>query len=395
MRANRKNNRAPRTWLACAALTLAAPLLSAADAPKAAPAPAPAPAAAPAPPPPAAPAPPPAAPVEVAWDVIESWASGNAVEGAKVAVADTKKKTDTKPADTTAPAPAPAPAGGGATPPTAPARPETPPAPPPPDPKAQWTAPHPGEHRAEPAQIAEIRAAFSKKAEFLADRAEKSKDFDRAWQLFYRAERYLEAINQLSTMKNDPKHFPNRETYIKEKWLETCVMMVPQPRAQIDLLCKEFKDPRVEQAKKEPNKDAQARMLDDLKMAEEVVNMKPNATEGLVKREAAGEADANILWDLSQHYVLRKFRPRRCGTCLCSTSCASGFPEFEPVKSGEVQLARLANVLAHQLEINKEAADEAHFLSDIWSKNQNVTNGEALWIECRRIPPNAGRTGKF
>ena len=304
--------------------------------------------------------------------MIESWASGNSVEGAKVAVADIKKP-DGKPADAKTPAAPNAPT------PAAPARPE-PPAPPPPDPKAQWTAPHPGEHRPEPAQIAEIRAAFGKKVEVLADRAEKSKDFERAWMLFYRGERYLEAINQLMTMKNDPKHFPNREAYIKEKWLETCVMMVPQPRAQIDTLFKEFKDPRVEQAKKEPNKDAQARMLDDLKTAEDVVNMKPNASEFLIKREAAGETDANVLWELSQRYNRDlPHWPLRHMSVLYKLR--EWFPEFEPVKSGEVQW-RLANVLSHQLELNKEAADEAHFMCDIWVKNPEVLNGEALWIEC-------------
>jgi hypothetical protein len=373
LRENRKNN-APRVALSLTLLLtvltalLVAPSVRAGDAPKPAPV-------APAPPtPPGPPAPPP----EIPWDTIEAWAGGNAIpEGPKVA--DAGKKSDAKaPEKATA---APGPAAGKPDP-------ATPPAPvtPPQEVKPAWIAPKPGEHRAEPSQCAEIRTLFLRHAELLADRAEKSREYERAFTWYYRMERYSNAFNELVNMRQDPKHFASKDYWIKEKWFETGCVMPQSPVSHQDLetLFNEWKTAklaRMKEAESKPdyNKDSKNWENWDISMREKMYTEKPTLMEFLLKREQSGEADPAILWELCTRYGSEHpAHPLRYMTVLYKLR--EWFPDYEKVKSGEVQW-RIVTVLADQLDLHKEWADEAHAIQEKYPKYSAVTGGDALWYE--------------
>jgi hypothetical protein len=302
------------------------------------------------------PPPPPSPPVEVSWDAIETWAAAGG-EPAKVAEASPAGKGDAKTPDVKAPGPAPLPEPA----------------------KPQWTPQRPGMRRPEPAQISEVRQAFAIKGVYSAERAEKSRDYERAFLLYDRLQRYQQAAQQLLMMKNDQKRYAWRELWIKEKWIELGLLL-GQSRQDMDAAFKDFKEARLAKNAEIQDKGARERDMYDLNQREEMLNAKPTLPEFLIKREVAGDGDPAALWDLSGRLSGdRPHDPLRHISVLYKLR--EWYPDFEHVKGGEVQW-RLACDLAGRLELNKEAADEAHALCENYPKHNSVLNGDALWMEC-------------
>ncbi len=312
--------------------------------------------------------------------------------------AEGPKKTDPKPADKAAPGPAPATPATPA-PPVAPAT----PAPPPPPPevvKPTWTPSRPGEHRPEPPLIAEYRLQYVRRAESIADRAEKSKDLERAFNIYYRMQRYPTALQELIAMKQDPKRFPGKETWVKDKYFETgCIMTPPMGRVELEALFTEWKERKLakmkaDEARPDFNKDWKTWDQWDTVEREKMLTEKPTLAEFLIKREQQAEGDANMMWELSHRYHgLHPYDPLHEISTLIKMR--EWNPTHEQVKSGEAQW-RLVNLLSNDLELHKESADEALTMIDKYPKNSNVTWGDALWIaaENRRLQAEENRPRK-
>jgi hypothetical protein len=242
--------------------------------------------------------------------------------------------------------------------------------------------------RPEPPQINEARQAFMAKGAYNADRAEKSRENDRAFTIYERLQRYQQAAGQLVAMKNDPKRYANRDTWIKEKWIEIGLLLSPPPRQELEGPFKEWKEARLAGNSQIQDKGAKDRDLYDINQREEMFNAKPTLQEFLTKREAAGDGDPAALWDLSIRLSGdHPHDPLRHISVLYKLR--EWYPDFEQVKSGEVQW-RLTGDLAWRLELNKEGADEAHFFCETWPKHNAVVSGDALWTECeyRRFQGN-------
>ena len=349
------------------------------------------------PPPPAPPAVA-VAPAEVPWEQIEAWAGGGAMPD--TAKNEAPKKPDPKPDPKTAEKLAPAPATPATpVPPVAPAT----PAPPPPPPevvKPTWTPAHPGEHRPEPPQIAEIRMQYIRHAEPIADRAEKNKDLERAFNIYYRMERYNNALQELVSIKQDPKRFPGKELWAKDKWFETgCIMTPPMGRGDLEPLFNDWKERKqakmkADEARPDFNKDWKTQDLADLAEREKMYTEKPSLSESLIKREQQAEGDAAMLWDLANRYHSgRPYEPLREVSTLIKMR--EWNPTHEQVKNGEAEW-RLVNLLSNDLELHKESAEEALSMIEKFPKNNSVTWGDALWTaaENRRMQAEENRTKK-
>jgi hypothetical protein len=339
-----------------------------------APQPAPPPSPPPAQPPVAAPAPAPAPPApEVSWEAIEAWASGNPEPAPAPAPTKTEPaKADPKPAD-------PKPADP---------KPVEPPAA---EPKA-LPALKPGEHRTEPKQIALARDKFLKTWPKQAEAAENKRDWDNGWRWEYKFEHYPQALQDLYHMMDD-KRYKNiiQDGTAYDKMLMTNHVCPQIQRTTIDKMMAEWKAGQMSVIKDRENADPnykprEKQDLDTIAKREafhqESIKLTESGTpllESLRKQEVAGEQDPKLLWDLAQRFNENApFGPLHYMSVLYKLK--EWYPDLDVVKSGEVQW-RLVKVLADDLQIYKETADEAEYMCENYPKYGSVREGEALWIE--------------
>ena len=319
---------------------------------------------------------------DVSWDQIEAWALGDALT-----ISIAPDKADARPDKVDKPEPKVM-----ATP--EPAKPEQKPpepakAPEPArlvdaglEPRMNIPAPKSNSRRADPRDAAELKGRFLMRGAPRLQRLEADRVWDQAFDLAYKMENYGKCVEIISRMLQD-RRYAHRDTEIwaAGKMWEIGLLSGQMSAQTLEFHFKNWKEralKAIEEGKfvrgDVPHQAAQVQ-------AREVLyrSWSQGLSEDLKKMEAAGEDNPKFLWDLLIRYgdEARPSRPLQCMILLLRLR--EWHPEFEHVKSGEVQ-TRLASLLWEQFNMPLESTEEARLAMDKFSKHPEVLAGDMCWI---------------
>jgi len=317
---------------------------------------------------------------DVSWDQIESWALGDALT-----VALTAQKSDPKPDKidkTDKPDPKVA-----AAPEAAPAKPEpakTEVKAPEPVVEARLVIPAPKStsRRADPREYADLKGKFLQRASTRLQRLEADRVWDQAYDLSYKTENYAKCVELIGRMLQDKRYMHRDfEVWASGKMWEIGLLSNQMNNQTVDFHFKTWKE-RAAKAIEEgkfvrgdiPHELPQVQIREAF-----YKSWGQGLSDDLKKMEAAGEDTPKYLWELAIrfHDDAKPAWPMHYMNLLLKLR--EWHPEFDPVKSGEVQ-TRLSRLLWEQFNMPKESCDEAERALEKFPKHPSVVNGDMCWI---------------
>ena len=236
--------------------------------------------------------------------------------------------------------------------------------------------------RADPRAIAELRASILQRAATRLTRLEADRQYDQAFDLAYRVENYFKAMEFVMKMLAD-KRWSHRDTEIwaAGKMWEIGLLSGQMQSNTLEVHFKNWKE-RALKAVEEgrfvrgdiPHNAEQIRQREMLYRS-----WSQGLSEDLKKLEAAGDEHPKPLWNLAIRFSdeYRPYWPMRCMSAL--VKLREWHPEFEQVKSGDVQV-RLAKLLWEHFWMPREAAEEAERAMEKHPKHPVVLDGDLCWI---------------
>jgi hypothetical protein len=313
----------------------------------------------------------PAPPLEINWEQIEAWASGDAVVLTPKKTPDAPK-TDAKPATPAVAKTEPPPEAKPAVPVKLPSR------------------------VTEAKDFLEMRAKYAARASAMLKIDEAERRYDRAFDVCYRNENYLKAGEMVGKMYGDDKRYPGKEYELwmaAKAWELGCLINLP--RNNLEILFKKWRDKATRaiqenlitdpgladrlQVPRDPNRLAQR---------EAYFNSIPALFEELRIQELKGETDWKQLWDLAMRYSGDSpSLPMRYMAQLYRLR--ERFPDCDVVKSGDVQVA-IARYLSDVLWMPQDAAEEAVAAMEKFKQHGAVANGDMCWIAAQNFSSYAG-----
>jgi hypothetical protein len=311
---------------------------------------------------------------DVSWDQIEDWAMGDAVSialGPKTEPAKPDPKVLASPAKPEPPKPEPA-------------KPE-----PPQEAKAVIPPPKSTSRRAEPREIAEIKGKFLQRATPRLIKSDADRAYDQSFDIAYKMENYGKAMETLKIIAADKRlqmkenYFRDTDVWVAGKICETGLISGQMQTASLEACIKIWKD-KAQKAVEDMKQNGNARNdiprdAAQIQKREEFYRNFSALQEENKRLELAGEDNPKYLADLAWKLYDQGLPAHPMRYLAQLYKMREWYPDFEYVKSGEVQV-RIAKMLGNELWLSAEAAQEGIVAQEKFQQHGAVVSGDICWL---------------